>query len=429
MSLDAADLLPLAPGQPRAFPRFCHAFLGWTPHPKQVAYGEADARTLFAICGIRFGKSAMAAARFLHRMFYGSDHRYLAAAFSQDQANIVVEQAAAMAYAGSLSGWVRDYKRQPHPTLRLKNGATLQARSTDDADLLRGRAYHGINVDEAAYARRDDVDVLRGRTIDYGGWLSVTTTPKGKNWVFPLYLRAMAEQASGNGRYFAQTGTTWDNPVIPRSEIERIREEYPDRSYRQEILGEFVDLEGATFPPEVLDRVFQTGLTCETEPRPGCLYVVGWDLGRKTTRTVGTVIECSSDPLRVVASIQLSSAPWPTIFAAINDTSRRWNANTIIDSTGVGDVVYQSVNVSVEPFIFTARSRAELITELQSVAHRPNGLLIPREICGDLYAQMQLHTWQEDAEGQTWDEFDSLMLAVHHARETTFRGPALIRIR
>jgi hypothetical protein len=333
-----------------------------------------------------------------------------------------------MAYAGPLAGFVADYRRSPHPTLTFKNGATIQARSTDDADLLRGRAYHGINVDEGAFARSEDVDVLRGRTLDYGGWLSITTTPKGKNWLFPLYHRALAEMTAGNPRYFAQTGTTWDNPAIPPDEIARIREEYPDRTYRQEIMGEFVDLDGATFPLEVLDRIFRAGLVCEDAPVRGRIYAAGWDLGRKTTLTVGTVVECSGDPIRAVEQVRLASAPWPAIFGAINRSARHWGANTTIDGTGVGDVVLQSLDVAVTPFIFTARSRAGLITELQSIAHQPNALLIPREWT-ELYTQMQLHTWEEDASGQTWDDLDSLMLAVHHARETTFRGPALIRLR
>ena len=96
--------------------------------------------------------------------------------------------------------------------------------------------------------------------------------------------------------------------------------------------------------------------------------------------------------------------------------------------TGVGDVVTQSVDVAVTPFIFTAKSRAGLITELQTVAHRIGGIEIPLTMT-DLYTDMQLHTWAEDAEGMTWDDLDSLMLAVHHAQEVTFRGPALIRLR
>ena len=377
-----------------------------------------------ALCGIRFGKSDAAAARFLWRMFYRPGGKYLNAAFSQDQANIVVERAYAMASSGPLAPCVEKFARSPHPTLILKNGASLQSRSTDDANLLRGRAYHGINVDEGAFARPDDIEVLRGRTIDYAGWLSMTTTPKGKNFVFPLYTRAEAEQRAGNPLYFAMTGTTWDNPMIPRAEIERIQRDYPDRTYRQEIMGEFVDLEGATFPLEILDRMFQP-VTPETSPLAGRVYAAGWDLGRKTTQSVGTVLD-ASETLRGVHRVRLTSAPWPTIASSIDDTATRWGAQTVIDSTGVGDAVMAMVNVHVSPFIFTAKSRANLITGLQAVAHRGE-IIVPRDWT-ELYTQMQLHTWEEDADGMTWDDLDSLMLAVHHAREVTFRGPALIRL-
>lgn len=432
--MNLPDISGLLPGTPGAF----HAFgkhllvgkdgLGWIPHAKQSAFGDSLAKVLLLICGIRFGKSDVLAARYLHAMTFTPGGSYLNTGPSQEQANIVVERAHMLAKSGPLIGMIDRYIKSPHPTLYFVNGAKLQARSSDDTDLLRGPAHHGVGVDEAALASQGDIDVLRGRLMDHAGWLALVSSPKGKDWLYASYVNAEGRQKNGDGRFFAATGTTWDNPIIPRDEIQRMKEDSSERWYRQEIMGEFMDLEGATFPREVLDKVFANGLALETSPIKGGIYVVAWDLGRKTTMSVGTVLECSTDTLRVVDVIRLSAAPWPVIYKAIEGAHAKWGAYTIIDGTGVGDVVYESVGVPVTPFIFTRKSRTGLITTLQSVAHKGGSLLIPRETTPDLYMDLLVHTWEEDAEGRTWDDLDSLMLAVHHARDITFRGPLMVRL-
>jgi hypothetical protein len=428
------EIASLGPGNPKGFALWCWAYLGWVPHHKQEAFGASEARSLYYICGIRHGKSDAAAARFLYRMFYGAGHRYINAALTQDQANIVVERAHQLALSGPLAGYVDRYIKSPFPTLILKNDARLQGRTVDDPNLLRGRPYNGAGVDEGSFAKEEAVRLLRGRTLDFDGWVAIYTTPNGKgSWLHSAYLKAFWEHEHGNPKFFAATGTTWDNPHIPREALEELKAECEregrDRWYRQEVLGEFVDMEGATFPASVLERVFRTGLVAETSPIRNEIYVTGWDVGRKTTRTCGLTLGCARDPLRGVAlrTIRPGNWDWNIVYRAIDETARQWGAHTIIDGTGVGDSVPSNVSVIVEPFLFTKRSRGDLITELQSVCHRENGLALPVE-WNDLRTQMMLHTWDEDAEGQTWDELDALMLAVHHARAITFRGPILTRL-
>jgi hypothetical protein len=373
--------------------------------------------------------------RFLYRMFYGPGHRYINAALSQDQANIVVERAHQIALGSPLDGFVAKYVKSPFPMLVLKNDARLQGRTVDDPDLLRGRPYHGVGVDEGSFASEEAVRLLRGRTLDYNGWTAIYTTPKGAGtWLHVAYANASREHENGSPDYFAETGTTYDNPHIPRESIDSMRAECEAngrmRWFEQEILGQFVDMEGATFPQHVLDSVFKAGLEREVEPRPRQVYVAGWDIGRSAAITCGTVLRATDDPLMGIEQIRLANTPTLQLKAAIDGTTRRWGAHATLDATpgSMGVPIYEMLDTPATPFAFTRKSRDGLIATLRSVTQTPGGILLPREWT-QLYTQMQLHTYDEDVAGFTWDELDSLMLAVHHARETTFRGPALIRLR
>lgn len=408
--------------------------LGWTPHAKQELFGESTARSLYYICGIRHGKSDAAAMRFLYCMFFGAGHRYINAALTQDQANIVVERAHQIALSGPLACYVEKFVRSPFPTLILKNDARLQGRTVDDPNLLRGRPYHGAGVDEGSFAKEEAIRLLRGRTLDHNGWLAIYTTPKGRGtWLHLEYVRALQEIDRGNPGYFCATGTTWDNPHIPREAIEELKRECEAQSnmrwYQQEVLGEFVDMEGATFPQEILDRVFQSGLVCEPAPIPKHIYVTGWDIGRHAAITVGTTLNATEERLRGVDRVRLKNTPFAEQKAQIDGAARHWGAHVIMDATkgSMGVPILETIDTIAEPFEFSRQKRDGLIATLRAVCQTPDGIVLPREWT-ELYTQMQLHTYEEDVDGFTWDDLDSLMLAVHHARAITFRGPLLTRL-
>jgi len=364
------------------------------------------------VCGIRFGKSDCLAPKYLHHMFYRRNGRYLNVSFSEDQAKIVVSRAIEMALSGPMHGYVEKVVKSPHLTLVLKNGATLQARSLDDANLLRGKTYDGIGDDEA-FGKREEFDVLPGRVIDRDGWIAITTTPPPiKNWVFEMWLKAQSEQMKGNPRYFAETGSTYDNPYLSREAIDAWRSQYTEMGAQREIMGEFVDNEGATFPIAIVNPAFTDALP-ETEPIKGGSYVASFDLARKKALFAGIVIETSGPQIRVVEHIRSAGMPWVEQCRTIEQIQSKWDATIVIDGTGVGDVVDGMLNVAATPFIFTPKSRAQGIILMQKV-FQTSGIVIPAEF-SELRTQLLLHTWKEDAADQTWDDFDALLMALWKA--------------
>lgn len=405
----------MRPGEPHGFARWSEAFLGWTPHAKQDTFGQSCAKVLLLICGIRFGKSDVAAAKFLYCMFFTPNGRFLNASFSQDQANLVIHRAHALAMNSPLRGFVDRIVLSPHPTLWLKNGASLQARSTSDANLLRGKTYHGINLDEGAFCSKEDADVLMGRVLDYDGWISVTSSPPlQKNWLYAWWIKAHTDQMKGDPRAYAETGSTYDNPLIPVDRVDALRETYTDLGFQREVMGEFVDNEGATFPLSIVNPAF-LDYPIEADRLTHGLYVSAFDLARKKALFAGVTLDTSGKQIRGVSRHRGNGLPWVEQCRIIEHEQRRWQSQVVIDGTGVGDAVDGFLNVAATAFIFTAKSRAQGIILMQKV-FQTGGIILPAG-WHELRTQLLMHTWKEDSEGQTWDDFDALLMALWKSNE------------
>lgn len=132
-------------------------------------------------------------------------------------------------------------------------------RSLDDPDNARGYTADGVVMDEVAdIAPSAWYEVLRPMLIDTGGWSWGLGTPKGRNWFFQEHIAAMSRDDSMawqaptvgyevvNGALIRRPHPL-ENPHVPASEIENLFHTMPERSFRQEILAEFIEGEGAVF--------------------------------------------------------------------------------------------------------------------------------------------------------------------------------------
>lgn len=69
-------------------------------------------------------------------------------------------------------------------------------------------------------------------------------TPKRKNHAFKLYQQAMSDTT---GRWKAWHFTSFDNPHLNRAALDELAGDMGRDAYRQEIMAEFLDSEGAVF--------------------------------------------------------------------------------------------------------------------------------------------------------------------------------------
>ena len=129
--------------------------------------------------------------------------------------------------------------------IHIANGGTVEVRSADNPQSLRGAGLDLLVLDEAALLPRVAwFQVLRPSLADRQGRALFISTPKGGNWFKELWEDA--GDRDGWSRYHFPTSA---NPFIDAAEIADLARDMPSIEYRQEIEAEFVDLEGARISP------------------------------------------------------------------------------------------------------------------------------------------------------------------------------------
>lgn len=180
-------------------------------------------------------------------------------------------------------GFRRDMLNKSEMTARLPNGSEVLFRSTEYPDRLRGPSIAWWFGDEAALYPAQVRRIMVGRLRQGGalGYDWVTTTPKGRNWVWQTYAR---QQREG---YLLVTATSAENEFLERDIIEMWEMEYSGDFARQELLGEFVAFEGLIYAefeparhvsrarPEQLSRIV-AGVDWGFA-NPGVIVVLGLD--------------------------------------------------------------------------------------------------------------------------------------------------------
>lgn len=148
-----------------------------------------------------------------------------------------------------------DAKSSPPPSVRLRNGAEVLFRSTDNPESLRGPNLSGVWMDEASLCKQEAFDILLGRLREGGemGWLTATFTPKGKaHWTYKTF---------GTGQPDTELihATSAENPFLPSDFVGNIRSKYTAAQAKQELGGQFMDGGGNHYYPSLWPRYTDMG--------------------------------------------------------------------------------------------------------------------------------------------------------------------------
>lgn len=148
-----------------------------------------------------------------------------------------------------------DVKASPPPSIKLRNGAEVLFRSTDNPEMLRGPNLSGVWMDEASLSKREAFDILIGRLREGGeqGWFDTTFTPKGRtHWTYKVF----AAEAPDTYLVRAQSG---ENPFLPKTFVQNVQKRYTKQQVRQELLGHFVEAAGNHYYPSLWPRYMDIG--------------------------------------------------------------------------------------------------------------------------------------------------------------------------
>jgi phage terminase large subunit-like protein len=155
------------------------------------------------------------------------------------------------AHARALGLW-GSVRLTPYPDVTLTSGAVVRFRTAEDPEKMRGPDIAGFWLNEASLMHRAAFLIAIGCLREGGeqGWLSATFTPAGPtHWSYEEF----ATEKPNTALFRAPTRA---NPFNPPGFAATLAGQYGDSQWaRQELGGEFVQMEGATFPAEWFDGV------------------------------------------------------------------------------------------------------------------------------------------------------------------------------
>ncbi len=226
------------------------------PLPHQLELLRDTHRHKRAACGRRFGKTGagliMAVAGHGHPDPSHPEH--LKGAL--DGGNIIwgaptfviamkIERDVMKAFAHSGFNYSKSEKR-----IEVCRGGSVTIKTAASPESFRGDGYDGVIFDEAAFIEEPVwTEAARPALSDKQGWSAMLSTPDGFNW-----FKRQCDMHLTDPSF-----RTWQlpsslNPLMTPEELESARLDIGDRSFSQEYLAQFVDVEGAEFPGSFWSR-------------------------------------------------------------------------------------------------------------------------------------------------------------------------------
>ena len=233
----------------------------------------------------------------------------------------------------------------------------IRAKSADNPVSLLGEGLDWVIVDEAARMKAAIWEShLSQRLIDKHGWALLISTPRGKGWFYGLWRQGQRSDAN----YQSWNHPSWTNPHLDRELIDAERDRLPERVFRQEYGGEFVEGSGSVFR---FVRERATGTL--QDPVPGATYHGGLDLAKVEDYTVLVIVNAERE---VVFVDRFHRLDWNLQITRIRVAAKKYNdASILVDSTGAGEPIYEALfhaGCYVDAYPFTQRSKAALVDNL-----------------------------------------------------------------
>jgi len=329
------------------------------PHIKQAAIAATHAKRVVVNAGRRAGKTTLAARVSVKKML--KEHmRVLLASTTQDQADAFWEKCKEWLFELIEAGIV--HRNEQRRILTFQDGGRIKVKTASDADTLRGDHADFLVLDECALLAPDAWDKVGApMLLDNDGDAWFISTPRRRNWFHDLYQKAVADTS---GRWQAWHFTSYDNPHLSKAALDEITSDLTDEAYRQEILAEFLEGEGAVF------RNILANLTAPMNAQPsdhaGHRIVMGVDWAQKNDFTCLSVV-CNECRLEVALD-RFNKIDWAFQRARLDALAKRWNvAHIEAEENSIGSPnieALQREGLPVIPFTTTSASKPPLIQSL-----------------------------------------------------------------
>lgn len=244
--------------------------------------------------------------------------------------------------------------------IELVNGSIIQLIPANEFS-ERGVGTNPIGVVFSEYSLTDQKawNYLRPILLANGGWVIFNFTPRGMNHAHNILQIAKQNP----NEWFSEVLSIDDTKILSHEQIESERREgMPEDLIQQEYYCKFIE-GGANFFKRVDENVWRD----DWKPKELATYQIGVDLAKFHDYTVITQFDLSS--FRALKQDRFNQMDYNLQKARIeNAYLKSNNGRVIIDSTGVGEPVYDDLyarKINVEPFRFNQKSRMDLLRNLQ----------------------------------------------------------------
>ena len=255
--------------------------------------------------------------------------------------------------------------RESERMVTLPTGGTVQVKSADNPDSLRGEGLNFVVIDECAFVKEDAwTDALRPALADRKGGALFISTPKGHNWFWRLWHEATGDT------WQAWKFTSYDNPFLDPAEIDSARSQLPERTFSQEFMAEFIDDAGGVFR-----GVLAAATATPAEGRRGdTVYIAGLDWALSYDFTVLTIINANTREL-----VYLDR------YNGVDYSMQRQRIKAACDRFGVAGIVAEAnamgkpnndelrkMGLPVRDFTTTNSTKADIIENLAAAFEQGN---------------------------------------------------------
>ena len=269
--------------------------------------------------------------------------------------------------------------------LELITGGIIEFWSLMNADLIRGRKYKRFVINEAGYvAKLMDIwtMIIRPTLADYRGDAFVGGTPKGRNTFWQMFQWGMDPE---DEEWACWRLSSYENPFIPKSEIDQMVKTLPERVARQEIFAEFIEDAGGVFR-RVMEAATAEQLDTAADGRQ---YVAGVDVATLVDFTVVSVMDTASK--EQVYLDRFNRVDYEILEDRLEAIYRRFKLTSmVVEANSIGQPVIESLvnrNMSIVPFTTTNATKMAAVQGLQAAFEHSDIKILPDPVqIGELQA-------------------------------------------
>lgn len=225
-------------------------------HQKQIARSKARFKVIRG--GRRGGKTKLETEAMAFKAVSGRDRNIFYIAPTQVQARSIIWESLKARLSGI--GDVSEQRLEMRVPTQDGGHSIIKVAGWENRENFRGQSAHHITFDETDTMKDFFIgwqEIFRPALIDTAGSADFIGTPKKEN----PNLRRLEKEAEGDHDWECFHFTSWDNPTLPREELEKAKAEMDKDTYKQEILAEYVDNAGSLFKYTALVDLFSNTVT------------------------------------------------------------------------------------------------------------------------------------------------------------------------